>query len=434
MKKRSLIIILSCLANIGVWGQNQRNNNVAIAEVVDKEDKVSYPIELMVRSALTETITNKQGYIAFDRVDIQSVLEEHDFQRTGLVSEKSIRKLGEMTGANLLLIAEAAHYDDNNIYVTAKIIDIETLETKIVKSQMMESTTTGISKGCQNLSNMILGIDDPVKNNEGTAIASDEVITLFGYLHVFPTDIGEFQKVPEAIINSINKEKTYGYDSWRLPNAEELSLMRSNSRRLSNFRNVSYMTSDATGAGVVRLVSTDKTVLEKSAIRKKAILNLLGLTDIECVIDEETNLVICSTILEDNFYHGRYTTDWERGWISYEISINDNYDKRFRLPTVDEISRLHKYIDLSKKYILDFHCDNDDEVINEYFMAYELYNYIYYKGQKIRYNFGREGTNFGRDRDRMPAVYVNDTKYAILLVQTLPDETAIQQEIMRISQ
>lgn len=46
---------------------------MAILETVDKENKVSYGVKFMVRSKLTEVITNTSGYEGYDRVDIASI-------------------------------------------------------------------------------------------------------------------------------------------------------------------------------------------------------------------------------------------------------------------------------------------------------------------------------------------------------------------------
>lgn len=69
-----------------------QNKAVAITEVVDKEDKVPYAVEIMVRTRLTAAISMKQGYNAYDRVDLQTLVTEHNFQRTGLVDDATIKK------------------------------------------------------------------------------------------------------------------------------------------------------------------------------------------------------------------------------------------------------------------------------------------------------------------------------------------------------
>jgi hypothetical protein len=61
---------------------------------------------------------------------------------------------------------------------------------------------------------------------------SDKVITLMGYLHVFPDDLGEFREYPANVIESINRNKAHGIGNWRLPTEAELSILQQNHERL----------------------------------------------------------------------------------------------------------------------------------------------------------------------------------------------------------
>ena len=99
---------------------------VAILETVDKEGNVPYGILLQVRSSLTYAISSNEGYEGYDRVDMSAITGEQNFQRTGMVNDEQIKRLGEMTGASYVLIAEAAIYDDEHIIIAAKILDVET--------------------------------------------------------------------------------------------------------------------------------------------------------------------------------------------------------------------------------------------------------------------------------------------------------------------
>ena len=99
---------------------------VAILETVDKQGNVPYGILLQVRSSLTYAISSNKGYEGYDRVDMSAITGEQNFQRTGMVNDEQIKRLGEMTGASYVLIAEAAIYDDEHIIIAAKILDVET--------------------------------------------------------------------------------------------------------------------------------------------------------------------------------------------------------------------------------------------------------------------------------------------------------------------
>ena len=122
--KRLLTIFLS-LCCLSVIAQTEVKK-VAILETVDKMGNVPYGVLLQVRSSLTYAISSNAGYEGYDRVDMAAITGEQNFQRTGMVSDEQIKRLGEMTGAAYVLIAEAALYDDQNIIIAAKILDVET--------------------------------------------------------------------------------------------------------------------------------------------------------------------------------------------------------------------------------------------------------------------------------------------------------------------
>lgn len=122
--KKLLILLLSALSLIA-YAQTEVKK-VAILETVDKMGNVPYGILFQVRSSLTFAISSHAGYEGYDRVDMTAITGEQSFQRTGMVSDEQIKRVGEMTGAAYVLIAEAALYDDQNIIIAAKILDVET--------------------------------------------------------------------------------------------------------------------------------------------------------------------------------------------------------------------------------------------------------------------------------------------------------------------
>lgn len=122
--KRILSVFLSlcCLSAIA----QTEVKKVAILETVDKMGNVPYGVLLQVRSSLTYAISCNAGFEGYDRVDMAAITGEQNFQRTGMVSDEQIKRLGEMTGAAYVLIAEAALYDEQNLIIAAKILDVET--------------------------------------------------------------------------------------------------------------------------------------------------------------------------------------------------------------------------------------------------------------------------------------------------------------------
>ena len=153
--KKIILVVLLCTVSINVVVAQRK---VAILETIDKEECIPYGIELALRASLATGVTNATEFEGYDRVDLASVFGEHDFQRTGLVTNEQIHKLGEMTGASYVMIAEAAMLDADNIIITAKVVDVET--GKIENSAVMSSSTDAIkmSEACDILAKKLLNI------------------------------------------------------------------------------------------------------------------------------------------------------------------------------------------------------------------------------------------------------------------------------------
>ena len=158
--KKIILMVLLCAVSMNV-AMAQRK--VAILETIDKEGCIPYGIELTLRASLATGVTKTTEFEGYDRVDLASVFGEHDFQRTGLVTDEQIHKLGEMTGASYVMIAEAAMLNADNIIITAKVVDVET--GKIENSAVMTSSTDAskMSETCDILAKKLFNIytDNP---------------------------------------------------------------------------------------------------------------------------------------------------------------------------------------------------------------------------------------------------------------------------------
>lgn len=169
MKKIFTIIVLAALT-LTAMAQNDVKR-VAILETVDKEGTVPYLKRLMFRSNLTTAITNTSGYEGYDRADLSQILGEQDFQRTGLVSDADIKKIGEFTGAKYVLIAEAV-IDGNDMFITAKIIDVETARVLRNSNQLMGTSAAEMQNGSIKVAADLLGASNATPARQAAATPS----------------------------------------------------------------------------------------------------------------------------------------------------------------------------------------------------------------------------------------------------------------------
>lgn len=140
---------------------------VAILPALDKTGEIKYGLQLMLTASLAEAITNTEGYEAYDRADLSSILDEQNFQRTGMVSENEIHKIGEMTGASYVLITEAAFVDDEHLFASAKIVNVESAKIENSTGVMMNVGTPDLlMNDCKSLTNRLLGIQPEEEKKE----------------------------------------------------------------------------------------------------------------------------------------------------------------------------------------------------------------------------------------------------------------------------
>ena len=168
MKTKTLLLLFLLISGM-VSAQVKR---VAVLETVDKENKVSYANKLVLRTSLSKAIANTPGYEVYDRTDVDAIMSEHTFQRTGLVNSDQIKRLGEMTGAEYILVAEAVKINAKNLFVTAKLLDVETART--IVTEMLEINTDHMQQGCMILAKKMFS--DKRELDFGTAPVGPQLV------------------------------------------------------------------------------------------------------------------------------------------------------------------------------------------------------------------------------------------------------------------
>lgn len=155
--KKLLIILLSALSLAAVAQEEVKR--IAILETVDRAGDVNLGVKNLLRQSITFGINRLPGYEGFNRVDMAQITGEHNFQRTGYVSDSDIKKLGSMTGAQYVLIAEATNYDATHILVFANLVDVET--GRVTNSSIPKVAGTApeeMYKDCAEVAKSLLGI------------------------------------------------------------------------------------------------------------------------------------------------------------------------------------------------------------------------------------------------------------------------------------
>lgn len=164
MKKILTLCVLAISLCVAAQDDAKR---IAILETVDKENRVDYAYELQLRQSLTFAINRTPGYRGYNRLDMAQINSEHNFQRTGYVSDADIKKLGQMTGAAYVLIAEATMYSGGDkLMILANLVNVESGEIEnstppITSAMDAESMAESCKKIAQILLNVSGGVSSP---------------------------------------------------------------------------------------------------------------------------------------------------------------------------------------------------------------------------------------------------------------------------------
>ncbi len=158
--KRVLTILL---CGISLFAAAQK---IALIEPRSGEGstEISGMEKAMVRGELRKAIVNHTGFEAFTRADIDQLMKEQDFQRTGNVSEADIHKLGEMSGADYICVSTLNKSADE-FYLEAYLINVETGAISNPSSQygeLVNGKLANMLPVCQALAQELLGTNTPI--------------------------------------------------------------------------------------------------------------------------------------------------------------------------------------------------------------------------------------------------------------------------------
>ena len=239
-------------------------------------------------SSIFNTYFAPKGAEIVERTSVDKILQEQKFQNSRFTNTDMVA-LGEMLNVSLIIVGDInVVMEQYNVDVRAVNVQTGTtvakdgtsfstggsyrdmmkelgerlsksLELEIEKFQI---TSDRNSNGNNNDNN---GKASVLPKNMTTKITEDnskrertDVVVLEGFLKLYPEDLGEFSSEPSWLIKQINQQERYGYNSWRLPNQEELDFIRSNGYLSGN----KYMTKEDP-SGVLMLVTTEKQKKQK---------------------------------------------------------------------------------------------------------------------------------------------------------------------------
>lgn len=222
-------------------------------------------------SGIFTTYFRPSGYTMIERTQIDRIIDEQKLQRSSLTESQMVR-IGELLNLSKIVIG------DVNIVMGQYNVDVRVINVESGTIAATEGATfagSSYREGMKNLAQKLAGqiaigagptVSAQSSSSSPTPKTRTKVETVYGYLHVFPNELGVFQSIPTNVISNINNQGMHGYDEWRVPTNEELSLLRANGYLSS----AQYMTEEK-ASGMVLLVTTGKSVAEKEAIKAEQV-------------------------------------------------------------------------------------------------------------------------------------------------------------------
>ncbi len=204
-------------------------------------------------SGIFTTYFRPAGYIMIERTQVDRVIDEQQMQRSTLTESQMVR-IGELLNLSKIVIG------DVNIVMGQYNVDVRVINVESGTIAATEGATfagSSYREGMKNLaqklaSQIAVGVGPSISQQSTNVQSRTTPYIIYGYLKVFPNDLGTFESEPRQVISRLNQSQQFGYGTWRLPTNDELALMRANNLIGSS----EYMTREKR-TGIVRLV-TDK--------------------------------------------------------------------------------------------------------------------------------------------------------------------------------
>ena len=210
-------------------------------------------------SEIFSTYFRPEGYSVIDRTKVNNVIGEWDFQRSRPSEIKRVR-IGKLLNVSNIVVGTINIVYGNQYQVDTRVLNVETGVIVATSGDRFkfEGDYRSVMKGiATRLADQIAIKPQTTQTTTSvqTANKRDKVDVVLGYLKVYPNELGIFPKKPTDVIEQINNQHLYDYDTWRIPTDEELALLRANNYLDSG---VYMSTSTSKVSGIVLLVTDAK--------------------------------------------------------------------------------------------------------------------------------------------------------------------------------
>ena len=215
--KKLLILLLSTLS-LTVFPQQKKQ--VAILEPVAVTNEVSLMHRSMVRGEMVKAIGRQEGYAAFTRTDIDKIVNEQNFQQSGMVDDDTRIRIGDMKGVDYLCVTKVSK-EGNNYYMEAVLVHVESGEITQPATQFVElsgGSLANLLTACENLAAELVGGQNqvtapstpttPTHDNTSSSMNTTKRVAVF-VTNMDDVPYGVLQQVHTCLMYAISNSNGY---------------------------------------------------------------------------------------------------------------------------------------------------------------------------------------------------------------------------------
>ena len=155
--KKLFVFVFTCFFLI------TKGEVVKMALLQPRIDQGSTPVNAiernMVRGELRNSFSWQSNFQVLTRAEVDLLVEEHGFQKSGMVADDQRKQIGVMTGAQYICVSTLTKYQ-TQLYIEAYLINIETGEQTNAASQyinLVNNDFSALPDACNKLAEAMLG-------------------------------------------------------------------------------------------------------------------------------------------------------------------------------------------------------------------------------------------------------------------------------------
>lgn len=156
MKTRFILLVafFALVSTTTVSAQFYKLKKVAITEVVDKSGEVAEGTKTFIRTALTDAITNSDGYEGYTSISFMRL--ETNFDKTGNISSTTLTYVRKQL-MEYILVSEVTIMDKKTVLLSARIVNASTGRIVASSSVHTEADIYCLRAACNNLAYKLVG-------------------------------------------------------------------------------------------------------------------------------------------------------------------------------------------------------------------------------------------------------------------------------------